>query len=127
LRSVVVSLTPPPKGSTTLDLRHDHGRAGTDGARRRRRDESGAGLSGMHVRLADPSDETTSLAQFRTSLDDGRFAFAGVAPGKHVVRVSGVGPDPMETKSEIDVPRDTDPGRDHGGVRRRRRRSRRRR
>src|SRR6185295_11090029 len=97
----VVSLTPPPKGEMTLALGTIAvvpGRA----VRGRVVDETGAGLRGMHVYLADPSDESASLGQFRTSLDDGRFAFSGVRPGRGLIRVSGRGPDPLESKTEID-------------------------
>lgn len=104
----VVSLTPPPKGETTLALGTITVVPGRT-VRGRVVDESGAGLRGMHVRLSDPKDEFASLGQFRTSLEDGRFAFSEVRPGKALIRVSGRGPDPMEAKSEIDVPADADP------------------
>lgn len=104
----VVSLTPPPKAETTLALGTITVAPGRT-VRGRVVDESGAGMPQMHVRLGDPNDPNGEVEQFRTSLDDGRFAFAGVAPGKHSVRASGRGPDQNEARSEIVVPTDADP------------------
>jgi RNA polymerase sigma factor (sigma-70 family) len=105
---LAVSVTPPPKGDTTVALGTITLGPGRT-VRGRVVDESGAPAPGIDVRLTDPDDERESLGRFRTSLDDGRFAFDDVAPGKRVVRVFGPAPEHVETKEVVDVPKDADP------------------